>query len=484
MMLRKIIFLGIFITLLGCGSGDLNISTIVELKNGSIKGVQEGDLKKYLGIPYAEPPVGDLRWALAKPAKNWKGMRSADNNSKICFQPKQIADFYDRVPDLDNMSEDCLTLNVWTRAKVTHEKLPVMVWFHGGALVWGSGSEYPGNELTEHGVILVTVNYRLGPFGFFSHPELSMKNGSSGNQGFSDQIQSLKWVKENIKYFGGDPNNVTIFGESAGSWSVNVLQASPLAKGLFHKAIAQSGTGLPNVLTDIREDKGIIVSAESKGIKLAEYFLGANANIEDLRELPALDIVSIDDFQLDQDLIMMTNQIVDGYVFPESIKDAFINKNVHDLPFMVGFNGDEGTSLFPLIIDQKTFNLFGEFWPESLWAFVNPDPSSFQGPKGMKDFALSLDDNFYDAATDFWGFLFFGAPSYFIAKQHSLSGNPTYLYQFDKKPNIPNDYLGATHALELGYLFNKGGLFGIDGSYDDSDIELACLLYTSDAADE
>ena len=107
MMLRKIIFLGIFITLLGCGFGDLNISTIVELKNGSIKGVQEGDLKKYLGIPYAEPPVGDLRWALTKPAKNWKGMRSAETNSKICFQPKQIADFYDRVPDLNNMSEDC-----------------------------------------------------------------------------------------------------------------------------------------------------------------------------------------------------------------------------------------------------------------------------------------------------------------------------------------------------------------------------------------
>mgnify|MGYP003310399704 CR=1 FL=1 len=210
MILRKIIFLGIFITLLGCGSSDLNITKIVELKNGSIKGAQEGDLKKYLGIPYAEPPLGDLRWAPAKPAKNWEGMRSAETNSKICFQPKQIADFYDRVPDLNNMSEDCLTLNVWTRAKDTNEKLPVMGWCHGGALVWGSGSEYPGNELTKHGVILVTVNYRLGPFGFFSHPELSIETGSSGNQGFSDQIQSLKWVKENISQFGGDTNNITI----------------------------------------------------------------------------------------------------------------------------------------------------------------------------------------------------------------------------------------------------------------------------------
>ena len=142
------------------------------------------------------------------------------------------------------MSEDCLTLNVWTRAKNSDEKLPVMVWFHGGALVWGSGNDYTGEELTKYGVILVTVNYRLGPFGFFSHPDLTLKYGTSGNQGFRDQIESLKWVKKNIKSFGGDPDNVTIFGESAGSWSVNVLQASPLAKGLFHKAIGQSGARL------------------------------------------------------------------------------------------------------------------------------------------------------------------------------------------------------------------------------------------------
>ena len=353
-----------------------------------------------------------------------------------------------------------------------------MFWIHGGASRWGSGHEsnYTSQYIpTEGDVIVVSINYRLGVFAWLAHPELSRESEKnvSGNYGTLDQIAALKWVKDNIANFGGDPNNITIFGESAGGQAVTSLMISPLSKGLFHKAIAQSGTGLPNVLTDIREDKGILVSAESKGIKLAEYFLGENANINDLRELPALEIVSIDDFQLDQDLIMMTNQIVDGYVFPESIKDAFINQNVHDLPFMVGFNGDEGTSLFPLIIDPKTFSLFGEFWPESLWAFVNPDPSSFQGPKGMRDFALSLDDNYYDAATDFWGFLFFGAPSYFVAKQHSLSGNPTYLYQFDKKPNIPNDYLGATHALELGYLFNKGGLFGIEGSFDDSDIELA-----------
>tara|TARA_S200000501_G_scaffold100093_1_gene93531 strand:- start:3721 stop:5445 length:1725 start_codon:yes stop_codon:yes gene_type:complete len=504
---KALIFIGVFCFFLSC-SYDQD-SSIISIQQGKIKGIDQNDgTIKYFGIPYAKAPIGDHRWKEPLPHDGWEGTFLAQSHGKACMQPLELLTpdgkltgnngFYDLIIEksgldissddsqinagfnrftYDDMSEDCLFLNVVV-PKGGSAKKPVMFWIHGGASRWGSGHEsnYTSQYIpTEGDVIVVSINYRLGVFAWLAHPELSKesKNNVSGNYGTLDQIAALKWVKENISNFGGDPNNVTIFGESAGGQAVTSLMISPLSRGLFHKAIAQSGTGLPNVLTDIREDKGNLVSAESKGIKLAEYFLGENSNIKNLRELPALDIVSIDEFQLDQDLIMLTNQIVDGYVFPESIKDAFLNKNVHDLPFMVGFNGDEGTSLFPLIIDQKTFNLFGEFWPESLWAFVNPDPSSFQGPKGMKDFALSLDDNFYDAATDFWGFLFFGAPSYFIAKQHSLSGNPTYLYQFDKKPSIPNDYLGATHALELGYLFNKGGLFGIDGSYDDSDIKLA-----------
>ena len=452
--------------------------------------------------------MGNLRWREPLPHNGWEGTFIANSHGKACMQPLELVTpdgksmgnngFYDLIIETsgldissedsqnnagfnrftyEDMSEDCLFLNIVVPKGGSANK-PVMFWIHGGASRWGSGHEsnYTSHYIpTEGDVIVVSINYRLGVFAWMAHPDLSKEseNRVSGNYGTLDQIAALKWVKENISEFGGDPNNVTIFGESAGGQAVTSLMISPLTVGLFHKAIAQSGTGLPNILTDLRQDNGILLSAESKGVKLANYFLGDNATIEDLRAIPALDIVSIDDFQLDQDLIMMTNQIVDGYVFPESIKDAFINKNVHNLPFMVGFNGDEGTSLFPLIIDQNTFNLFGEFWPESLWSFVNPDPSSFRGPPGMRDFALGLDDDFYDAATDFWGFLFFGAPSYFIAKQHSLSGNPTYLYQFDKSPNIPNDYLGATHALELGYLFNKGGLFGIEGSYDDSDIILA-----------
>ena len=504
---KTLIFIGVFCILLSCSYGQ--DSSIITIQQGKLKGLDHDDgTIKYLGIPYAKAPVANLRWKEPLPHNGWEGTLLADSHGKACMQPLELLTpdgkltgnngFYDLIIEksgldissdesqnnagfnrftYNDMSEDCLFLNIVVPKGGSTNK-PVMFWIHGGASRWGSGHEsnYTSHYIPIEGdVIVVSINYRLGVFAWLAHPELSRESEKnvSGNYGTLDQIAALKWVKDNIANFGGDPNNITIFGESAGGQAVTSLMISPLSKGLFHKAIAQSGTGLPNFLNDIREDKGLLVSAESKGIKLAKYFLGENANINDLRELPALEIVSIDDFQLDQDLIMMTNQIVDGYVFPESIKDAFINQNVHDLPFMVGFNGDEGTSLFPLIIDPKTFSLFGEFWPESLWAFVNPDPSSFQGPKGMRDFALSLDDNYYDAATDFWGFLFFGAPSYFVAKQHSLSGNPTYLYQFDKKPNIPNDYLGATHALELGYLFNKGGLFGIEGSFDDSDIELA-----------
>ena len=209
----KILISLAFFSLAAC-TDNSSIPLKLKVTGGLIEGSEEGDLKKYLGVPYAAPPINELRWAPTQQLEGWTDVLLAKTNSKICYQPKQMAEFYDRGPDLDDMSEDCLTLNVWTRADKSNEKLPVMVWFHGGALVWGSGSEYSGAELTKQGVILVTVNYRLGPFGFFSHPELSEETGTSGNQGFKDQIKSLEWVKQNIHKFGGDPNNVTIFGES------------------------------------------------------------------------------------------------------------------------------------------------------------------------------------------------------------------------------------------------------------------------------
>ena len=206
----------------------------VEVSGGTITGnVREDGLYEYLGIPYAAPPVGDLRWQPPGAVIGWEGTRDATKRGLPCVQPGSLSAFYDR--SYLETSEDCLTLNVWTRADTVAQGLPVMVWIHGGALVMGSGRDYDGAPLTERGVVLVTINYRLGPFGFYAHPELSAENsaGASGNQGFRDQIAALQWVRDNIAAFGGNPDNVTIFGESAGSWSMSVMQASPMARGLF-----------------------------------------------------------------------------------------------------------------------------------------------------------------------------------------------------------------------------------------------------------
>ena len=477
MTLRKIIFLGIFSTLLGCDSGDPNISTVVELKNGSIKGVQEGDLKKYLGIPYAEPPVDDLRWALAKPAKNWKGIRSAETNSKICFQPKQIADFYDRVPDLNNMSEDCLTLNVWTRAKDTNENLPVMVWFHGGALVWGSGSEYPGNELTDHGVILVTVNYRLGPFGFFSHPELSMKDGSSGNQGFSDQIQSLKWVKENIKYFGGDPNNVTIFGESAGSWSVNVLQASPLAKGLFHKVIGQSGARLIP-LTHLNKSTTYSKSAEELGLGWSKVMTGTNnPSMEALKKILPLTIIR----NLENDPLYATQfdslTVIDGNIIPEDISKIFQKGQQADVPVLIGSTADEATPLDPKMLSPQlesmsykrlTHLAIADILPEadsSIYELYPVDTEQI-AKKSWVDFTT---DVMFTAQMQKWGDLMSSVES------------PAYLYLWNWHPSIngSKEYR-AFHAAEVPYIFGNFDVFNIDLSERDREFSKVMMeIWTS-----
>ena len=248
----------------------------VAVEGGWIEGVADTDgLKRYLGIPYAAAPVNERRWAPPAPVEAWPGVLGAGRYRSKCVQPKEPNEFYragGATPG-DSMDEDCLHLNVWTRATSTDDRLPVMVWIHGGALVRGAGELYPGDELTKMGVVIVTLNYRLGPFGFFAHPELTEENKGqmSGNQGYLDQIAALRWVRDNISNFGGDPGNVTIFGESAGSWSTNVLQASPIARGLFHKVIGQSGARfLPRPY--LKQPTSYAPSAEAMGAENGESF--------------------------------------------------------------------------------------------------------------------------------------------------------------------------------------------------------------------
>jgi para-nitrobenzyl esterase len=207
----------------------------VKVTGGMIQGVVEEDMMIFKGIPFAAPPVGELRWKAPQPVIPWEGVRAADK-----FGPSPISGMGAQ----QDSSEDCLYLNVWTPAKSMKEKLPVMVWIYGGGFSMGTSSYYDGAPIARQGVVLVTINYRVGRLGFFAHPALSAENPQhvSGNYGIMDQIAALKWVKENITAFGGDPSKVTIFGESAGGISVSMLCASPLAKGLFRGAISQSGS--------------------------------------------------------------------------------------------------------------------------------------------------------------------------------------------------------------------------------------------------
>src|SRR5579862_2047693 len=211
------------------------------IAQGRITGTQSASVRAWLGIPYATPPVGDLRWRAPRPPASWEGVRAMDRYGAACMQPTGLANLQGLPP----MSEDCLTLNIWAPAQP--EKAPVMLWIHGGAFVEGSGAlaAYAGTELARQGVVVVTINYRLGDFGLFAHPALNHEAVAepSANFGFMDQVAALRWVKQNIAAFGGDPGNVTIFGESAGGASVNFLMVSPEARGLFHRAIAESGGG-------------------------------------------------------------------------------------------------------------------------------------------------------------------------------------------------------------------------------------------------
>ena len=271
------------------------IGSVVQTAAGAVSGItRDGGLKEYMGIPYAAPPVGNLRWAPPAVIESWEGTVDASKAGPACMQPQGMGgDFYGTTGF--EMSEDCLLLNVHTRADNEEDAMPVMVWIHGGALVTGSGSEYPGELLTSKGVVLVTINYRLGIFGFNAHELLSQENlsGVSGNQGLRDQIFALEWVRDNISKFGGDPQNVTIFGESAGSLSVSLLQASPLASGLFHRVIGQSG-GAFQPMAFRAEARNGHQSAESIGADCAAAMLGDSADetsLEALRAVPAASII-------------------------------------------------------------------------------------------------------------------------------------------------------------------------------------------------
>jgi para-nitrobenzyl esterase len=294
-------------------------------------------VRVFKGIPFAAPPVGDLRWKPPQPVPPWDGVRAASDWGPRCVQSNRLGEID---PLNKRMDEDCLYLNVWTPAKSAGEALPVMVWIYGGSNLNGAGSqpEYDGSHLAAKGVIVVTVNYRLDVFGFLAHPELTKESGtnSSGNYGLLDQIAALKWVQRNILAFGGDRSRVTVFGESAGAFDVSLLMASPLAKGLFARAIGESGGALTPIPAFGPKPLSI---GEQDGVKFAQL-LGANS-INELRAKPAREVLET----VIKNPITYGFGVVDGYVVPEHPAKLYVQGKQNDVPLLVGWNADEG-SLF------------------------------------------------------------------------------------------------------------------------------------------
>ncbi|MBD2702716.1 carboxylesterase family protein [Spirosoma sp. BT702] len=316
----------------------------VKTSQGTIEGViEKNGVRSFKGIPFAAPPVGDLRWQPPQPAKAWSGVRKADKFGAMAMQRAVFGDMNFRS---NGMSEDCLYLNVWTPAKTGNEKLPVLVYFYGGGYIAGDGSEprYDGESMAQKGIVTLTVNYRLGPFGFMAHPELTKEspNKASGNYGLMDQSFALKWVQQNIAAFGGDPQKVTIAGESAGSSSVSAQMASPLSKNMIHAAIGESGSVLA------LQPLSTLSQAEEMGVNFAKM-VGATS-LATLRAMPPDQLLEA----TAKPETPRFRPIVDGYFLPKSPVEIFRAGEQAHVPLLAGWNSEEANAKAILGNDEPT----------------------------------------------------------------------------------------------------------------------------------
>ncbi|HOH24520.1 MAG TPA: carboxylesterase family protein [Bacteroidales bacterium] len=420
--------------LMACSAGkqptQINVNSVV-IEDGKLSGKlsDDGIVKIFMGIPYAAPPLGELRWKSPQPIKKWEGTRECVASPASAMQAKPAAYMCwseEFQPPVEPISEDCLYLNVWSPAKTTADKLPVIVWIHGGAFINGSGTVplYNGEGMAKKGVIFITINYRLGIAGFFAHPELSSESEMkvSGNYGILDQIAALKWVKKNIEAFGGNPGNITIAGQSAGSFSVNVLVASPKAKGLFHKAIAQSGGNFS--LTNNRSEA--LEAQEAKGLRVTES-LGLKS-IEEMRSLPAESLLSINErFGL----------TTDNVVIP-SIYETFEKSEHNDTPLLTGWNADDGVSFGPGPSAEKFTEMARNNYGEKAERFLQLFPAAT--------------DKQAEASQKLLSQLYFGWQNYTWARMQTRKGkNPAYVYFFTHVPPGEQPYYGAFHSAEFAY---------------------------------
>ena len=413
----------------------------LKLDTGAIEGVavdEDAGLHAFRGIPYAAPPVGDLRWKPPMPASAWEGVRSADAFGTACPQGPGLAQLTGEA--LPTLSEDCLYLNVWTTAAGTDAKQPVMVWIHGGGLSlgWAHQDLYDGANLAKRGVVLVSINYRLGALGFLAHPLLSAERGVSGNYGLLDQIAALKWVQRNIAAFGGDPGNVTIFGESAGGTSVQALLASPHSKGLFHRAIVQSAWLTESNYAALNEGSPVGQSAEERGAAWA------GARFPEADTLEALRAVDMQTMNTAQQAGYDIHVTIDGDFMPAHVLATFAAGKQMDVPVMAGTNTDEGTMFLPAL----PFNTVPAY-EAAMKASMGEHAATVLELYPATD-AASLAQAKNQFITDTW---FVWGTRNMLAGMANVP-SPAWAYHFSRR-SLANPMMGAAHAAEIAYAFNN-----------------------------
>jgi para-nitrobenzyl esterase len=439
--LRLLPSVGLMMGTLFAANASAAIQEPVKINSGRLQGIPGKDpsVTVFRGVPYAAAPVGNLRWRAPQAVPSWAGVRRADSFGNICMQnalkPGSFyqVEFYEAP---EPMSEDCLYLNLWTAAASNAEKRPVMVWLHGGGFVEGSGSlpSFDGENLSKKGVVIVTINYRLGVFGFLAHPELTQESPfhASGSYGMLDQLEALHWVKENIQNFGGDPDNVTIFGQSAGASSVLNLCASPLAKGYFHRAIVQSG-GFSQA--------GDRKTEEANGMSFAKR-VGAHS-IAELRAKPAAEIQRIGVPPPDGTgaNVSRFRPYVDGYFLTVAPRDVFQagQENTHSL--LAGSNANEGTTFIPTTVTEAQMK-------SRIEARYGARAEEY-----FKLYPVHSDQEAWEASTEFLRDYMAGT-ALDIARAETKQ--KTYVYYFDRRPpGHDSDHYGAYHSAELVYVFNS-----------------------------
>ncbi|MBT8236208.1 MAG: carboxylesterase family protein [Bacteroidia bacterium] len=452
-MKNLILGLAVTFSLSIAGQESVDSPPQVTTELGIIRGVNEGDVDIFKGIPYAVPPVGEYRWRPPQPLTAWEGELDASEYGSNCAQsgwggaPGTIS---------EGSSEDCLFLNIWRPAGAAPQaRLPVMVWIHGGGFVGGSGSGpgNAGNAFAKQGIILITINYRLGRLGHFAFPALSKENPDEpkGSYAFMDQIAALKWIQKHIDVFGGDSENVTIFGFSAGGVSVHSLMTMPAAKGLFHKAISQSGGGRDGVLTGrpIREENAdpfYKVSAETIGVNFARKHGIDETDAGALAKLRALSVEEIVDGGQENDgeggPRIYSGPILDGNLVVETAESAYKAGRQVNIPLIIGSNSAEigGSFVNTSNSKEELFSLFGDFKSEAEAAY---------DPDGDKEFT--------EVITKFNTDWVWAEPGRFAARAVIARGEPAYIYHFDFVPEPMKERMryGAGHGSEVAYVFNN-----------------------------